>query len=55
MADKEDTEVMLEVRPLVVRTLEDRPGPVFGLEVTESSRTGVTVSWWPGARQVRHH
>ena len=39
----------------LIRLLECRPGPIFGLEAVEVSKEGILMSWLPGSREVEEY
>ena len=39
----------------LIRLLECRPGPIFGLEAMEVSKEGILMSWLPGSREVEEY
>ena len=39
----------------LIRLLECRPGPIFGLEVMDVSKEGIFLSWLPGSREVEEY
>ena len=39
----------------LIRLLECRPGPIFGLEAMETSKDGILLSWLPGSREVEEY
>merc|ERR1719239_1629273 len=45
----------LRVETILVTTLAERPGPIFGFEATEVSKDGILLSWLPGSREVEEY